>query len=74
MDFQQNKLVKSLVNGAKKGIGTGKEVSQQAEEKLGIKLDLVQQLGIMSAASASHSVAELCTPEEEQALNEWLDS
>lgn len=74
MDLPQNKLLKNLITGAEKGIQTGKKVNDQVEEKLGVKLSLIQQLGIMSAVSASHSVAELCTPEEQDALDEWLDS
>jgi hypothetical protein len=74
MSFQHSKFLRSLTRGADKGIQTGKEINSQVEDSLGIKLDLIQQLGIMSAASASHSVAELCTPEEQDALEEWLDS
>lgn len=70
MNLQPNKIFKAV----EKGATTGKEVSKQVEQTLGVELDLVQTLGIMSASSASHSVAEMFSPEEQEALAEWLDS
>ena len=73
MDSQNEKRLKALQEGAKKGMSTGKYVNRAIEENLGVKLGFLEALGISSAASVSHSVSELAAIEEEEALNEWLE-
>lgn len=72
MDSQNEKRLKALQEATKNGMRTGKQINRAIENNLGVKLGILESLGLSSAASVSHSVSELASLEEE-ALNEWLE-